>query len=98
MPGLRFEKYNTSRQAISAIQVITDRKKNSYLNLPVQRIRCKNCGAVKQAKLGFAEPRYSYTKAFETYVLDLCRLMTIQDVAEHLEISWDVIKDILKSN
>lgn len=68
------------------------------MNLPVQRIRCKDCGAVKQARIGFADPRYSYTKAFETYVLQLSRLMTIQDVAEYLEISWDVIKGILKRN
>jgi len=37
-----------------------------------------------------------YTKSFERYALDLSRHMTIQDVAEHLNISWDVIKDIQK--
>ena len=64
--------------------------------MPVQRIRCKKCGCVKQARLGFADPRYSYTKAFEIYVLELSKLMTIQDVAQYLCISWDVIKDIQK--
>ena len=60
--------------------------------MPVQRIS----GCVKQARLGFADPRYSYTKAFEIYVLELSKLMTIQDVAHYLCISWDVIKDIQK--
>src|SRR6202011_4557444 len=40
----------------------------------------------------------SYTKAFARYALELSRLMTIQDVAQHLDISWDVIKDIQKED
>lgn len=71
-------------------------KRNTYFNLPVQRIRCKDCECVKQARLGFADPRYSYSRAFENYVLDLSKQMTIQDVAQFLGISWDVIKDIQK--
>jgi len=46
--------------------------------------------------VGFADGRRSYTKAFERYVLDLSRHMTIQDVARHLQVSWDVVKDIQK--
>ena len=38
----------------------------------------------------------SYTRAFERYALDLSRYMTIKDVARHLGVSWDVIKDIQK--
>ena len=40
--------------------------------------------------------RRHYTKAFERYALELGRLMTIQDVAQHLGVSWDTIKDIQK--
>lgn len=49
---------------------------------------------VRQVKLRFADPRKSYTRAFERYALDLSRHMTIQAVAEHLQVSWDVIKGI----
>jgi len=45
-------------------------------------------------KVAFADIRRSYTKAFETYALDLSRQMTIRDVAEHLRVGWDMIKDI----
>jgi transposase len=61
-------------------------------------VRCRDCGAVKQAKIGFADPRFSYIRSFENYVLDLCKLMTMQDIAEHLDVSWDVIKEIQKRN
>lgn len=62
--------------------------------LPVPRVHCFACGLTRQIKLGFADPRRSYSRSFERYALDLSRRMTIQDVAEHLQVSWDVIKDI----
>jgi transposase len=46
----------------------------------------------------FAEPQRSYTKSFARYALELSRRMTIKDVAHHLGISWDVIKDIQKQD
>ena len=66
------------------------------LVLPVQRVECRSCGAIRQVKVAFAEERRTYTRAFERYALDLSRAATIQDVAWHLGISWDVIKDIQK--
>ena len=51
---------------------------------------------VRQVEIGFADPRRTYTKAFERYALELSRCMTILDVARHLGVSWDVIKDIQK--
>jgi transposase len=49
-------------------------------------------------KIGFADPKKRYTRSFERYALDLSRHMTIKDVAEHLQVSWDTIKDIQASN
>lgn len=66
------------------------------IELPVQRVECRICGVVQQARVAFADPRRSYTLAFERYVLDLCRVMTIQDVAHHLGVGWDLVKDIHK--
>jgi transposase len=64
--------------------------------LPIPRVECPACGIVRQVPLHFADPRRSYTRAFERYALELGRLMTIQDVAKHLQVSWDVIKDMQK--
>jgi transposase len=64
--------------------------------LPIPRVECRACGVVRQVEVPFAEARRSYTKSFERYALDLSRRMTIRDVATHLGISWDVIKDIQK--
>jgi transposase len=64
--------------------------------LPIPRVECRKCGLVRQVKVAFADPRRSYTKAFERYVLELSRRMTIQDVARHLNVGWDLVKEIQK--
>jgi transposase len=68
--------------------------KPTFVKLKVPRVLCFDCGTVRQVKLGFADPKKRYTRAFERYVLELSRRMTIQDVANHLDISWDTVKDI----
>lgn len=65
-----------------------------HIQFKVPRVMCFACGQVRQVKLGFADPKKRYTRSFERYALDLSRHMTIQDVAEHLQVSWDTIKEI----
>jgi transposase len=66
--------------------------------LRVPRIKCRDCNAVRQTPIAFADPRRSYIRSFARYVLELARMMTIQDVAVHLGISWDVVKEIVKND
>lgn len=67
-----------------------------WIELAIQRVLCLLCGVLRQVKVNFASWRRSYTRAFERYALELSRHMTIKDVARHLGVSWDVIKDIQK--
>lgn len=67
-----------------------------FIDLDIQRVECQRCGVIRQVDLGFADPRFSYTRAFERYALELSRHMTILAVAMHLGVSWDVIKGIQK--
>ena len=62
----------------------------------IPRVECQACGLVRQVDVPFADPRRSYTKSFERYALELSRSMTIRDVAHHLNVGWDLIKDIQK--
>src|SRR5947209_12428980 len=68
------------------------------IELPIQRLLCLSCGKVRQAGVGFADARRGYTRSFERYALDLSRHMTIKDVAKHLGVGWDTVKDIQKRN
>ena len=69
-------------------------RKGIWIMLWVPRLECHRCEHVTQPPISFAHPRCSYTKSFERYVQDLCRFMTIQDVARHLGVGWDLVKDI----
>ena len=62
----------------------------------IPRVECQVCGLVRQVDVDFAESRRSYTKSFERYALELSRSMTIRDVARHLNVGWDLIKEIQK--
>jgi transposase len=68
----------------------------TWIVLPVQRVQCLKCAALRQVEVDFAAERRTYTKEFERYALELCRICTVKDVARHLGASWDTIKDIDK--
>lgn len=71
-------------------------KKQVILIASIQRVQCLQCRCVKQVNLGLADAKKSYTRLFARYVLELLRFSTIQDVAHHLGVSWDTIKEIQK--
>jgi len=73
-------------------------RKRVTLTLPVARVECAVCDVVRQVAIPFADSRRTYTKSFARYALELSRHMTIQDVAEHLGVGWDLIKDIQKTD
>jgi len=68
------------------------------LIVQIPRLQCKDCGAIKQPRLGFADPKKHYTRSLERFVIDLCRIMSIQDVAELTGLSWDTVKEIHKTH
>jgi transposase len=68
----------------------------TFLVLRVQKVYCPRCLVLRQVRTGFSDPRKRYTSSFERYALELLKHMTILDVADHLGVSWDTIKDIQK--
>ena len=49
---------------------------------------------VRQVDVTFADPRRTYTKAFERYARGLSRRMTTRDVAAHPNVGRDPVKDV----
>ena len=73
-------------------------KRPTFIDFKVPRVWCGPCGKSRQVKIAFAEPKKHYTHSFERYALELSRHMTIQDVADHLNVAWDTIKEIQAKN
>lgn len=80
------------------LQTVPIGLKPTYLLVKVPRVICFRCEHTRQVKVPFADPRRTYTHAFERYALELSKRTTIQDAARHLGVSWDVVKDIQKRN
>jgi len=72
--------------------------KRVYLVAYLHVILCRRCGARLQEEREIADPRKTYTRSFGRYVWDLARSMTLADVARHIGVSWDLVKEIVKSN
>lgn len=66
------------------------------IQIDIQRLTCKDCGITRQEHLSFAEQKKSYTRSFKKFVLDLVTMATIKDVADNLNVSWDLVKGIQK--
>lgn len=73
-------------------------RKQVWLIPHLHRILCCACGALVQEERLIAEPKKHYTHQLARYVLDLCRKMTMADVADHLGMTWDTVKEIIKND
>lgn len=67
----------------------------TYLVLEKHRVNCPNCG-VKLEKLDFAEPYSRCTIRFEELVARLCRMASLKQVAQLLDLDWKTVKAIDK--
>lgn len=68
--------------------------KKVLIRMKVQRYKCRVCDYDQQEGIPFATGSRSYTHRFAKYVVDLLRGMTLQDVSNHLGVSWDTVKEI----
>ena len=79
------------------VRCIPIEHKQVRLHVKVQRVECKDCGAVRQEHLHFITGKRTYTNRFCRLVVELSRIGTIKDVASFLHVGWDTVKDIQKS-
>jgi transposase len=85
-------------QATRVFRSVPIGSKATHVLLPIPRVECHACQVTRQVSVPFADPQKRYTHAFERYALELSKHMTIQDVARHLNVSWDTIKDMQKED
>lgn len=82
----------------TGIPVASFRTEKTTVILEVPRAYCRDCKRTKQVSISFAKPNKRYTRFFESHVLDLLLSMTCRDVAEHLGMSWDTVRNIEKDS
>jgi transposase len=66
------------------------------LVVPNRKLRCAGCRTIRTEGHDFLAPYRRYTLRFEQYVADLCRRMSIKEVADHVGLDWHAVKEIDK--
>ena len=62
------------------------------MELPLRRVSCRSCGAVKRERLDFLADNPHFTRRFAFYVGRRCRQASIRDIAAELKLTWDTVK------
>ena len=73
---------------------IGSRKTIVFIRTP--RVECRRCGTVRVVNLPSVVPHTNHTKSFARLVVDLRKMMTIQDIARYLGVSTTMIREIDK--
>jgi transposase len=81
---------------IRKIRTLPIGRKKVFLAVHLHRLYCRECGALKLEPLILSYPRKRWTKALGRYIVDLLSRATVEDVAQHLGMSWDTVRDIHK--
>ncbi len=69
----------------------------TFLSVIYRTIKCQSCGYVVE-DLGLMAPCKRVTKRLANYILELCKYMTITEVARYLRVDWKTVKDIHKKH
>jgi len=61
-----------------------------------RKVFCPNCHGIYIEDLGLFHPYLRVTIRLAHYVYQLCQMMTVSDVADHLDLNWKTVKAIDK--
>ncbi len=68
-----------------------------YLHCHFRKIFCLTCGQIViEEDLELLHPYFRVTKRLALYIHCLCRVMTVKEVADHLDLNWKTVKNIDK--
>jgi len=61
-----------------------------------RKVLCAHCRGIHVEDLELFHPYLRVTRRMAQYVYQLCRMLTVSDVARHLGLNWKTVKDIDK--
>ena len=68
-----------------------------HLRCSYRKISCRRCGQVVVEDLDLFEPYQRVTKRLARCIHELCKVMTVSDVARHFGLNWKPVKNIDKA-
>jgi transposase len=67
-----------------------------WITIQYRKLFCPTCQGIHIEDLGLFHPYLRVTHRLANYVYQLCQVMTVSEVAEHLELDWKTVKAIDK--
>jgi len=67
-----------------------------WLRCAYRKLFCPHCRRVSIEELALFHPYLRVTRRLATYIHQLCKVMTVTEVARHLELDWKTVKGIDK--
>jgi transposase len=86
-----------SRGHVRMIRDLNVASAQVMLQVAYRKVWCPRCGGVRVEKFDFADASRRVTHRLARYVHDLCALLTVKDVAEHLDLDPKTVKEIDKT-
>jgi transposase len=63
----------------------------TFLEVTYRKVRCPVCGAVRVEHLSFCDAGARITRRMARYIYELCKVMTVEEVARHLAVVLDYL-------
>ncbi|MBE7444351.1 MAG: transposase family protein [Planctomycetia bacterium] len=67
-----------------------------WINCSYRKIACESCNRIVVEDLGFFNPYSRVTHRLAAYIHELCKMLTITEVAKHFGMNWKTVKAIDK--
>ena len=68
----------------------------TWITCRYRKVFCAHCQGIHIEDLELFHPYLRVTRRLARYIYQLCKLMTVSDVARHLDIDWKTVKNIDK--
>ena len=66
----------------------------TWLDVAYRKVLCSSCRSVRVEHLSFCDASRRVTHRLARYIYELCKMMTVEDVARHLELDPKTVKAI----
>ena len=87
-PVCKSNKITRNGYSVRRFRCVPIGRKPVYIDMRVQRIKCRVCGCDHQESIPFTTGKRHTTHRLERLVVDLMRVMTISETAAYLGLSW----------
>ena len=67
-----------------------------WIRCEYRKLFCSNCQRISIEELELFHPYLRVTRRLATYIHHLCKVMTVTEVAQHLQLDWKTVKEIDK--